>query len=178
MAKKEKAKEEGVTEENAKTAGKTDEAGAEGEGAPKKKSKKKLFILIGLVVILLGGGGGAFMVLKGGGSGHQEEVKVEAAVYYSMPQMLINLSASGKQASFLKANIILELPRALDAVTVEANLPRLMDAFNTYVRELRPSDLAGSAGIARLREELVLRANKALDPVKVNDVLFKEIVVQ
>jgi flagellar FliL protein len=53
-----------------------------------------------------------------------------------------------------------------------------MDAVNTYLRELRASDLSGSAGIQRLREELLIRANKSLAPVKINDVLFKEIVVQ
>lgn len=154
--------------------------GAEGGEAP-KKSKKKLFIIIGAAAVLLLGGGGAALYFTGiiGGGGHAEkEVKPQEVVYYNMPEMIINLSAAGKSASFLKATIILELPNKLDAVTVEANLPRLMDAFNTYVRELRPSDLSGSAGITRLREELLLRANKALDPVKVNDVLFKEIVVQ
>ena len=91
----------------------------------------------------------------------------------------MNLNTSGKSSSFLKTTIILELNKFTDVVIVEANLPRLLDAMNTYLRELRASDLAGSAGIQRLREELLLRSNKALAPsVKVNDVLFKEIVIQ
>lgn len=151
--------------------------GAEGEGG-KKKSKKKLFILIGLVVLLLGGGAAVFFSGILGGGHKAEEQAAEKIVYYSMPEMIINLSAPGKSASFLKATVILELQNTLDAVTVEANLPRLMDAFNTYVRELRPSDLSGTVGITRLREELLLRANKALEPTKINNVLFKEIVVQ
>lgn len=157
------------------------EEGAEGEaGEGKKKSKKKLFIIIGLVILLLAGGGaGAFFAGVFETNEDEEAIKAkEQAVYYSMPEMIINLSTPGKNASFLKATVILELQSTLDAVTVEANLPRLMDAFNTYVRELRPSDLSGSAGITRLREELLLRANKALEPMKINDVLFKEIVVQ
>lgn len=189
MAKKDK--EAAATEEEKDKASATEAAtegaeGAEGtesaEGGAPKKSKKKLFIIIGAVVglLVIGGAAAYFMGLFGGGdAAHEEKVaKPEEIVYYNMPEMIINLSASGKSASFLKATIILELPNKLDAITVEANLPRLMDAFNTYVRELRPSDLSGSAGITRLREELLLRANKALDPLKVNDVLFKEIVVQ
>jgi len=130
--------------------------------------------------VLIGGGAGAyFMGIFGGGHGEEEaETVKQQAVYYSMPEMIINLSSPGKQVSFLKATVILELQNTLDAVTVEANLPRLMDSFNTYVRELRPSDLAGTPGITRLREELLLRANKALEPTKINNVLFKEIVVQ
>lgn len=168
---------------DAEKAQNTDNAGAEG-GAAKgdgKKSKKKLFIFAAVAgVLVLGGAGAYFSGALGGGGEHHEEtegVKQEVA-YYSMPEMIINLSSPGKTASFVKATVILELNNKLDAVPIEANLPRLMDAFNTYVRELRPSDLAGSAGIARLREELLLRANKALDPLKINDVLFKEIVVQ
>ena len=186
MAKKDKA---AVAEEEKDKAAAPDAAaatpaeGEEGaEGAAPKKSKKKLFIIIGAVVglLVIGGAAAFFMgVFGGGGEAHEEKAaKPEEIVYYNMPEMIINLAAVGKSASFLKATVILELPNKLDAITVEANLPRLMDAFNTYVRELRPSDLSGSAGITRLREELLLRANKALDPLKVNDVLFKEIVVQ
>jgi flagellar FliL protein len=57
-------------------------------------------------------------------------------------------------------------------------MPRVMDAFQTYLRELRASDLDGSAGLYRLKEELTRRVNAAIAPSHVNAVLFKEIVVQ
>jgi flagellar FliL protein len=175
---KDQAKEEGAAEEGAEAVPLTEEEQAALDA--KNKKKKKLIIIGAAVatVLLAGGGGGAFWWFKMR-THAEDEVKVaEKPIFYTMPEMIINLSAPGKQASFLKATIILELPKALDAVTVEAELPRLMDAFNTYTRELRPSDMAGTAGITRLREELLLRANKVLDPIKVNDILFKEIVVQ
>ena len=103
---------------------------------------------------------------------------IEKPLYYTLPEFLVNLNVGGKQTSFLKTTVILEVAHQTDVPMIEANLPRLMDAFNTYLRELRSSDLAGSSGIQRLREELMLRANKALAPVKINDVLFKEIIVQ
>lgn len=178
--KEEKDAAEETKDEGAKGEG---EEGADGEAAPEggKKSKKKLIIIAAAaVVVLAGAGAGLYFsgILGGSGKQEEEQKEKEKPIFYSMPEMIINLASPGKNASFLKASIILELPHALDAVTVENNLPRLMDAFNTYVRELRPSDLSGSAGITRLREELLLRANKALEPTKVNDVLFKEIVVQ
>ncbi len=46
------------------------------------------------------------------------------------------------------------------------------------MRELRPSDLNGSAGLFRLKEELTKRVNLALAPNQVNAVLFKEVVIQ
>jgi flagellar protein FliL len=57
-------------------------------------------------------------------------------------------------------------------------MPRVMDAFQTYLRELRPSDLDGSAGLYRLKEELTRRVNASIAPSRINAVLFKEIVVQ
>jgi len=61
---------------------------------------------------------------------------------------------------------------------MEANKPRIVDTFNTYLRELRTSDLSGSAGIYRLREELMARLNKTVEPGIVKDILFSEIIVQ
>jgi flagellar FliL protein len=43
---------------------------------------------------------------------------------------------------------------------------------------LRIEDLQGSAGLLRLREELLTRVNSSVKPAKVNDVLFKEMLVQ
>jgi flagellar FliL protein len=57
-------------------------------------------------------------------------------------------------------------------------MPRVMDAFQTFLREMRPSDLEGSAGLYRLRDELTRRVNLAVAPNKINAVLFKEIIVQ
>ncbi len=160
------------------------EVAAEGEG---KKSKKKKIIIFGVaaLVLLLAAGGGAYYFAM---SGKHEEAPaaelgadgkpLEKPVFYTLPEFLVNLNTGGKQSSFLKTTVILEVPRQSEIAQVEANMPRLQDTVNTYLRELRPSDLSGSAGIQRLREEMMLRANKTLAPVKISDVLFKEIVVQ
>ena len=57
-------------------------------------------------------------------------------------------------------------------------MPRIVDNFQVYLRELRLEDLRGSAGLYRLREELLSRVNIAAQPAQVNDVLFKEMLVQ
>lgn len=123
-------------------------------------------------------------------AGHGDKKPVQAGagngpVFFNFPStpdnpgtFTANLNTGGKQPVFLNMEVTLELPGASDLEAVNANLPRIQDLFNTYLRELRPSDLQGSAGIYRLREELLLRANKAIAPAKVNDVLFKKIVVQ
>jgi flagellar FliL protein len=158
---------------------------AEGVVAP-KKSKKKLIIIAVAALVLIGGGVGGFLMMGKGGE-HKEAGAVEldehgkpinTAVYYTMPEFLVNLNSSGKSSIFLKTTVVLEVAKQTDVPLIESNLPRIVDGINTYLRELRASDLAGSAGIQRLREEILLRVNKAIAPTQINDVLFKEIVVQ
>ena len=72
----------------------------------------------------------------------------------------------------------MELENSGDIKRVETVMPRIMDNFQAYLRELRIEDLKGAAGMYRLREELLSRVNAALAPVKVHDVLFKEMLVQ
>jgi flagellar FliL protein len=92
--------------------------------------------------------------------------------------MLVNLQTQGRKQSFLKLRVALELENATDQPKVEALMPRVVDAFQVYLRELRTEDLQGSQGIHQLRAELLLRVTAAVKPVKVNDVLFKEMLIQ
>ncbi len=102
------------------------------------------------------------------------------AVFYDMPELLVNLNsaAPGRKQSFLKIRVSLELANPLDVPKIEAVMPRIIDNFQVYLRELRVDDLQGSAGMLRLREELLARVNAAVKPAKVADVLFKEMLVQ
>ena len=79
---------------------------------------------------------------------------------------------------YLKLKIVLEVKEEKQVEVDQADLPRVTDIFQTYLRELRSSDLNGSAGLFRLREELTRRVNAAVSPNQVSAVLFKEIVVQ
>lgn len=179
-----------------------DDDNGKGDDEPKGK-KKLLFIVLG-VVLLIGVGAGLYFAGvfgggakkeeaheekaddHGGGHGKKEEVKVDkdgkpipvGPAYYELPEFLVNLSTTGTKVSFLKMKVTMELKGHEDIPAVDAKKPRILDAVNTYLRELRASDLSGSAGIYRLREELLLRVNKALHPVQVTDILFSEIIVQ
>ena len=95
-----------------------------------------------------------------------------------MPEIVANLNAAGRRASYIKLKSKLELLRAEDSAAVQAAMPRLLDLFTTYLREIRPEELRGSAGTQRLREELMARANIAVGGNRITDVLFQEILVQ
>ncbi len=151
------------------------------EGAPKKGKLK--FIIIGAVALalLLGGGGSAYFLLFSAGSGDGEEEVVIAAVetfFYDLPEMTVNLASTGDSEQFLKLSVSLELEKEELVAALEPRLTLVMDAFQVYLRELRRSDLEGSAGIYRLKDELRRRVNLAVYPVQVKSILFKEILVQ
>lgn len=149
---------------------------------------KKLVLFIVLPILLLGGAGAGvyFSGLADSLLGKEEEpveevveeVPVGTAVFYDLPEMLINLTSGGRRANFLKISVSLELQSEADVAAVEAVLPRIRDNFQVYLRELRIEDLQGSAGLQRLREELLLRVNAAARPAVIQDVLFKEMLVQ
>lgn len=147
--------------------------------APAPKSKKKLLLAVGAVV-LLGAGGGGYLFLKKPpeGAGTQAEDKKKVA-FVDIREMTVNLAADASQSQrFLKFRVALEVKDAKSAAEIQPLLPRVEDSFQVFVRELRASDLEGSAGVYRLREELVRRVNIAVYPAKVDAVLFKDIVVQ
>ncbi len=108
---------------------------------------------------------------KGEGSG-------VASIFMDLPDMLVNLQSTGRKQSFLKIHVALELENPLDQPKVDAQMPRIIDSFQVYLRELRPDDLQGAAGMHLLREELLSRVQLAVQPVKVKDVLFREILIQ
>jgi flagellar FliL protein len=109
---------------------------------------------------------------------HAEEAALPPT-YVDLPEMVANLN-SGKSSrpSYVKLTARIEVPRADDVVKVKAAMPRLQDLMQTYLREMRPEELRGSAGTYRLREELLVRANVAVAPAKVSDVLFTQMIVQ
>ena len=92
---------------------------------------------------------------------------------------MVNLvGAPGERVQYLKVKIVLEVKEEKQVEAIKPTLPRVTDMFQTYLRELRPSDLNGSAGLFRLKEELTQRVNLAVSPQQVNAVLFKEILIQ
>ncbi len=102
----------------------------------------------------------------------------EKAVFYELPDLLVNLNGSGRRTNFLKIKVSLELENPDDIPKLEAVLPRIIDNFQVYLRELRVEDLRGSAGLYRLREELLARVRTAAAPVEVKDVLFNQMLIQ
>ena len=168
-----------------------EEEDEDGEGSPKKGDKKKLLILIGIaLLIVVGGSAGVYFtglmqplvdMIAGNGEGQTEDGEsavADNAVFYELEDILVNLNTGGRKSTLLKIKVSLELENEEDKTRVERMMPRIIDNFQVYLRELRVEDLKGSAGMFRLRLELLKRVNAAVAPVLVKDVLFREMLVQ
>lgn len=171
----------------AETDGVVDET-EDDDAAPKGGGKKKLIIIIVAAILVLGIGGGAGAYFMGmfdpEMTAEEAEMMAEPIVekieyqYYDMAEMLINLQADGGQVRYLKLQVSIEYEAGIDTAVVIAAKPQIEDLFQTYLRELTPTELQGSMGVFRLREELLKRINLILAPERINGILFKKIVVQ
>lgn len=171
----------------------------EGEGSeeqPESPSKKppikKILLLVLPILLLVGAGAGLYFTgvidaVMGKLKGSEEHVaeprsdqpkQMGPVVFMDLPEMLVNLQTQGRKQAFLKIRVALELESPADMPRIDQVMPRIVDSFQVYLRELRVEDLQGAAGMHLLREELLTRVNGSVKPVKVNDVLFREMLVQ
>jgi flagellar FliL protein len=166
------------------------DAAAEGD-QPKKGligrllgNKLILFGAIGVVVLLLGGGGAYFFFFSGPTAPDPKTV-AEALpptppniTFYDVPDIIVNIQGADATPAYLKLSVSLELDDAQEEAGIKALMPRVVDQFQGYLRELRMDDLKGSAGVVRLKEELLRRINASAAPYRVRDVLLKQMIVQ
>ncbi len=102
----------------------------------------------------------------------------DGVTFFTLPDMVVNIQAPDGRPTFLKLKLTLETSDAHVAEQLQAEMPRLHDMFQGFLRELRPEDLAGSAGSFQLRAEILRRVNLVAAPGKVDAVLIEEMLVQ
>lgn len=158
---------------------------------PKRSGGLKKILKIVLPLIVLGGAG-IWLFASGmldslmGVEDELETPRVEVeqragptpGFFYELPDMVVNLNSGNRRQNFLKLSVSLELDSEQDVAAIERVLPRIVDNFQIYLRELRMEDLRGSAGLYRLREELLRRVSAAAAPAEIRDVLFREMLIQ
>jgi len=126
---------------------------------------------------------------KKGGHGEKAEGEVDPAAgviaegpdgvtFYTLPDMVVNIQSADGRPTFLKLKLTLEMHDAELASHLQEEAPRMQDMFQGFLRELRPEDLAGSAGSYQLRAEILRRVNLVAAPGKVDAVLIEEMLVQ
>jgi len=163
---------------------------AEGEvaAAPAKKGIPRRLIVIAAAALIACGGGQpapATPSEPGAAPAAEGEAQADAAAaapdtfIFNLPTMTVNLNDDGATGDqFLKLTVALEVANEGGMKDIQPRIAKIIDAFQVYLRELRKSDLEGSAGIYRLKEELRRRINVAIFPAQIDGILFKELLVQ
>ena len=160
----------------------TAEAEVDGGGEAAAPAKKKLPIMliamIAAAVVLLGGGAAAYFFLFSAPKPAEDHAAMPESFTFNLPPMTVNLNNDdGSAPAFMKLTVALEVASEEVMTEIQPRMAKVVDAFQVYLRELRKSDLEGSAGIYRLKEELRRRVNIAIFPQQVDSILFKEILV-
>ena len=152
--------------------------------------KLQIIAAAGLLLVLGGGGAGLyFFVLSAPAEDpavaeaasvktEQDKLPPEQAAFLDIPDIIVNIQTPDSTPAYFKLSVSLELDKADEKATIEPEMPRIIDQFQGYLRELRVEDIRGSAGVMRLKEELLRRVNLAAAPTPVRDVLLKEMIVQ
>lgn len=182
MAKKAKKKDDDTTEN-----------GDEENSTKKKGGKGKLIIIIvvALIVVLGGAGGGLFYLgfldsvlgiehenmeaseEKSGG----DPLDLGTPVYYDIPEFVADLKTNECRSPFLKLSLTIQIDQGDQAVLTELQ-PKITDRIQRHLREQERQDLVGEAGAEALRAEIVLIMNATIQPAKVQNVLFKSMILQ
>jgi flagellar protein FliL len=160
------------------------EEAPEGDALPRKKWNGKRITLVAVAaLLLLGGAGGGYFYMqskKKDAAKHTvtKETHDETMVFLDAPDIIVNINNAQGKSRFLKLSVALQVKGQGNADEIKKNMPRIVDNFQVYLRELRPEDLNGSAGMFMLKEELLRQINIELAPKRVENVLFKELLLQ
>ena len=159
------------------------------EGASRKAVKspnKRKLILIGamvafvaiVLIVAFAWFSGLLTHRKHDTAASHLSTQAESPVLIDVPDIVTNLDSGTRRAVFIRLKAKIEVAHAGDQAVILANMPRILDAFQTYLRSMRPEELHGGEGTYRLREALMNRINVIATPVQVLDVLFVEMLIQ
>jgi len=130
---------------------------------------------------------------KKGGHGAAKEGEGEAAAdpslgviaagpdgvtFLTLPDMVVDIQSADGRPTHMQLKLTLEMKDADLATSLQEQMPRMQDMFQGFLRELRPEDMAGSAGSYQLRAEILRRVNLIAAPGKVDAVLIEKMLIQ
>jgi flagellar FliL protein len=157
----------------------TEEGSAEVEKAPSRGlGMKKMIILGGLILVLCVGGYlgyTMFFAERSKAETSQEKKAKEKMVLFSMDPFVLNLSDPGRH---LKVAVQFELFREEDELKVKERGAKLRDTLIMLISSKTTDSVSSPEGKFQLKDELLLRANQAMEKEVFRNVYFTDFVMQ
>lgn len=151
----------------------------EGAVAPKKRRMLLIMSVMVAIVGILVAVGVVFFIGGEKKKADAPHTDMPMVAIYDVPEFNLSLLSDDPTAQhFIKIKMSLELANAGDSAAMDKLLPKLQDDWGGFLRQMRITDLQGSANLQRLKEGLLRRANQSLDPVAVKAVYIRELLIQ
>ncbi len=159
-----------------------DEMEEEASGEKKPPSKGlgiKMMIILGGLILVLGAGAyfgyPLFFSDKGKAEKIIEKKAKEKLVLVSMEPFVLNLSDPGRH---LKVAVQFELLHEEDELKVKERAPKLRDTLIMLISSKTTDSVSSPEGKFQLKDEILLRANQAMDKEVFKNVYFTDFVMQ
>src|SRR6478609_8052635 len=151
--------------------------------AKSAKLKRILLIAIGAIVLLGAGAGGAYFVLgKTGAHGPAKPLPVPPPVFFPLESLTVNLQSDESSMHYLRVGLTLKLRDEKTQAMLNEHMPEVRSRVLLLLSNKHPEELStldGKRALAsELRTAVEMTASTTDQPVRVDEVLFTEFVVQ
>jgi flagellar FliL protein len=158
------------------------------QAAPASPGPLKRIILIALIALVAAGAAGAgvwFFMSKRAPTATSAEAApapTAAPLFFPLESMTVNLQSDDGQQHFLRIGLTLKLGDAATQQQLTEHMPEVRSHILLALSNKHPDELAPLEGKRALADELKTLieqpAEKGAAPIRIQDVLFTEFVVQ
>lgn len=170
-------------------------------GVPPKKSRLKTVLILVILILFLVGAGIAVGVMFLGlklpfMSSPPPDAEAAAApspapaekpsppkppaakpTFVAVPPIVVNLAdASGRR--FIRLSVSVEVSSAEGETAVRENVPKIIDAFQLYLRSQSLESFNSVASLMQVRRDLLARLNRIDPRIEAKAVLFQDLIIQ
>jgi flagellar protein FliL len=143
-----------------------------------RRPSRRMWIAIAAAAAVLIVGVAALLLWRGGGEAHDGAAGASSSTYVDAPAMVVNMRSADGQTHFLKLRFVLVAASTGKVALINQRMPVVVDSLQSFLRELRPEDLNGSAAVFRVKEEMMIRTQDVLGQGSVRDILIQDMVEQ
>jgi flagellar basal body-associated protein FliL len=112
-----------------------------------------------------------------GGGGGDAGGDLSGPQFVNVPPLLVNLSG-GPRTRFLRLTLAVEVNDAQGKSVLTAQMPKLIDSMQIYLRTLGLESFNTVAGLTTVRHDLLARVNRIDPAIGAKAVLFQDLMVQ